>query len=103
MIKICGDSFCHSYSPMFMERVQKIVWVPPNYCNAVACSYAGGTLSLWEEIVVSTLELGIVVHRSFVFNGFYLPLLLYSLLLPHISSIAFLFVLLYVIASLNSL
>ncbi|KAF7129876.1 hypothetical protein RHSIM_Rhsim10G0145900 [Rhododendron simsii] len=40
---------------MFMERVQKIVWVPPNYCNAVACSYAGGTLSLWEEIVVSTL------------------------------------------------
>ncbi|KAG5529249.1 hypothetical protein RHGRI_029821 [Rhododendron griersonianum] len=49
---------------MFMERVQKIVWVPPNYCNAVACSYAGGTLSLWEEIVVSTLELGIVVHRS---------------------------------------
>ncbi|KAG5529246.1 hypothetical protein RHGRI_029818 [Rhododendron griersonianum] len=45
---------------MFMERVQKIVWVPPNYCNAVACSYAGGTLSLWEEIVVSTLELGII-------------------------------------------
>lgn len=29
--------------------VVKIVWVPPEYGDAVACVCADGTLSLWEE------------------------------------------------------
>lgn len=29
--------------------IVKIVWVPPEYGDAVACVFADGTLSLWEE------------------------------------------------------
>lgn len=29
----------------------KVVWVPPEYGDAVACICSDGTLSLWEEVV----------------------------------------------------
>ena len=29
----------------------KVVWVPPEYGDAVACICADGTMSLWEEVV----------------------------------------------------
>lgn len=29
----------------------KVVWVPPEHGDAVACICADGSLSLWEEVV----------------------------------------------------
>ena len=31
--------------------IVKVVWVPPEYGDAVACICKDGTLSLWEEVV----------------------------------------------------
>lgn len=52
----------------------KVVWVPPEYGDAVACVYADGTLSLWEEIVegmgcIFRVRITKFVHGSFVFYG----------------------------------
>lgn len=33
------------------SSILKVVWVPPEYGDAVACICADGTLSLWEEVV----------------------------------------------------
>jgi nucleoporin SEH1 len=33
----------------------KVVWVPPEYGDAVACVYTDGTVSLWEEVVEGLL------------------------------------------------
>ncbi|KAL6556434.1 hypothetical protein OROGR_005722 [Orobanche gracilis] len=33
------------------SSILKVVWVPPEYGDAVACISADGTLSLWEEVV----------------------------------------------------
>ncbi len=31
--------------------IVKVVWVPPEYGDAVACICTDGTVSLWEEVV----------------------------------------------------
>ena len=35
---------------MHESGIVKVVWVPPEYGDAVACVCADGTLSLWEEV-----------------------------------------------------
>ncbi|KAK9275705.1 hypothetical protein L1049_022972 [Liquidambar formosana] len=45
-----------SFTCTFRFRVHeasivKVMWVPPEYGDAVACIFADGTLSLWEEVV----------------------------------------------------
>ncbi|XP_058224641.1 protein SEH1 [Rhododendron vialii] len=42
---------CSSRSKVHEASIVKVVWVPPEYGDAVACIYADGTLSLWEEVV----------------------------------------------------
>lgn len=32
----------------------KVVWLPPEYGDAVACIFADGILSLWEEVAEGT-------------------------------------------------
>ncbi|KAL0393656.1 UNVERIFIED_CONTAM: protein SEH1 [Sesamum latifolium] len=36
------------------SSILKVVWVPPEYGDAVACITADGTLSLWEEVTEDT-------------------------------------------------
>ncbi|KAL0312483.1 UNVERIFIED_CONTAM: protein SEH1 [Sesamum radiatum] len=36
------------------SSILKVVWVPPEYGDAVACIGADGTLSLWEEVTEDT-------------------------------------------------
>lgn len=36
------------------SSILKVVWVPPEHGDAVACIAADGTLSLWEEIAQGT-------------------------------------------------
>lgn len=45
---------CTSRFKVSDARVVKLVWVPPEYGDAVACVCADGTLSLWEEIMEDT-------------------------------------------------
>ncbi|KAL6553677.1 hypothetical protein OROGR_007519 [Orobanche gracilis] len=42
---------CTSRFKVQESSILKVVWVPPEYGDAVACISADGTLSLWEEVV----------------------------------------------------
>ncbi|KAM7258652.1 hypothetical protein ACFE04_014393 [Oxalis oulophora] len=42
---------CSSKAKVDESGIVKIIWVPPEYGDAVACISRDGTLSLWEEIV----------------------------------------------------
>ncbi|RVW43179.1 Protein SEH1 [Vitis vinifera] len=42
---------CTSRSRVHEDSIVKVVWVPPEYGDAVGCICADGTLSLWEEVV----------------------------------------------------
>ena len=46
---------------MHEDSVVKVVWVPPEYGDAVGCICADGTLSLWEEVVEGTHEVHLLV------------------------------------------
>jgi len=48
---------------LFIETVKvlegnivKIVWVPPEYGDAVACISADGIVSLWEEVAEGIVD-----------------------------------------------
>ncbi|XP_059643233.1 protein SEH1 [Cornus florida] len=45
---------CTSRSRVHNASIVKVVWIPPEYGDAVACICADGTLSLWEEIAEDT-------------------------------------------------
>ncbi|KAL6553683.1 hypothetical protein OROGR_007528 [Orobanche gracilis] len=45
---------CTSRFKVRESSILKVVWVPPEYEDAVACISADGTLSLWEEVVEGT-------------------------------------------------
>ncbi|KAM7491472.1 hypothetical protein LguiA_034393 [Lonicera macranthoides] len=45
---------CTSRSKVHEASIVKVVWVPPEYGDAVACICSDGTLSLWEEVVEDT-------------------------------------------------
>ncbi|KAK6137302.1 hypothetical protein DH2020_028955 [Rehmannia glutinosa] len=42
---------CTSRFKVQDSSILKVVWVPPEYGDAVACISADGTLSLWEEVM----------------------------------------------------
>ncbi|KAK9268602.1 hypothetical protein L1049_000357 [Liquidambar formosana] len=42
---------CTSRSKVHEASIGKVVWVPPEYGDVVACIFADGSLSLWEEVV----------------------------------------------------
>lgn len=42
---------CTSRFKVAETNILKIVWVPPEFGDAVACISSGGILSLWEEVV----------------------------------------------------
>ncbi|KAL6979485.1 epoxide hydrolase, soluble (sEH) [Sarracenia purpurea var. burkii] len=48
---------CTSRCRVHEVGIVKVVWVPPEYGDAVACICADGTLSLWEEVVEDTKPL----------------------------------------------
>ncbi|KAK2966496.1 hypothetical protein RJ640_019025 [Escallonia rubra] len=48
---------CTSRSKAHAASIVKVVWVPPEYGDAVACISSDGTLSLWEEVVEETQPL----------------------------------------------
>ncbi|KAA8528255.1 hypothetical protein F0562_035494 [Nyssa sinensis] len=48
---------CTSRSRVHEASIVKVVWIPPEYGDAVACICADGTLSLWEEVVEDTARL----------------------------------------------
>jgi len=37
------------------QAIVNVVWLPPEYGDAVACACADGTLSLWEEVAEGQL------------------------------------------------
>lgn len=37
-------------------NIVKIVWVPPEYGDAVACISTDGIVSLWEEVVEGIID-----------------------------------------------
>ncbi|KAK4486356.1 hypothetical protein RD792_009028 [Penstemon davidsonii] len=45
---------CTSRFKVQESSILRIVWVPPEYGDVVACVTADGTLSLWEEVVEDT-------------------------------------------------
>lgn len=47
----------------------KIVWVPPEYGDAVACICSDGTLSLWEEVIEDTEALQWKLCKCFEHNS----------------------------------
>ncbi|KAF2313436.1 hypothetical protein GH714_010995 [Hevea brasiliensis] len=42
---------CTSKIKVHEARIVKVVWVPPEHGDAIACICADGSLSLWEEVV----------------------------------------------------
>ncbi|XP_057477605.1 protein SEH1 isoform X1 [Actinidia eriantha] len=53
-----SSSFTCTYRSRVREvSIVKVVWVPPEYGDAVACICEDGTLSLWEEVVEDTKSL----------------------------------------------
>ncbi|KAI7993416.1 Protein SEH1 [Camellia lanceoleosa] len=48
---------CTSTSRVREVSIVKVVWVPPEYGDGVACICADGTLSLWEEVAEDTKPL----------------------------------------------
>ncbi|KAL7159944.1 hypothetical protein ABFS83_01G062200 [Erythranthe nasuta] len=47
---------CTSRFKVQESGILKIVWVPPQYGDAVACVSADGALSLWEEVIKEDTE-----------------------------------------------
>jgi len=39
------------------QAIVNVVWLPPEYGDAIACACADGTLSLWEEVAAGQLFL----------------------------------------------
>ena len=37
------------------QAIVNVVWLPPEYGDAIACACADGTLSLWEEVAAGQL------------------------------------------------
>jgi nucleoporin SEH1 len=37
------------------QAIVNVVWLPPEYGDAIACVCADGTLSLWEEVAEGQL------------------------------------------------
>lgn len=37
-------------------NIVKIVWIPPEYGDAVACISADGIVSLWEEVAEGIID-----------------------------------------------
>ncbi|KAK7307895.1 hypothetical protein VNO77_41349 [Canavalia gladiata] len=52
-------------SRVFEGNIVKIVWVPPEYGDAVACISAEGIVSLWEEVVEDSQPLQWKICKSF--------------------------------------
>ncbi|XP_024026951.1 protein SEH1 isoform X2 [Morus notabilis] len=68
------DSASSSFTRSSKSRVHdtgivKVVWIPPEYGDAVACVCADGTLSLWEEVVEDAQPLQWKLCKSFKSNS----------------------------------
>lgn len=68
------DSASSSFTRSSKSRVHdtgivKVVWIPPEYGDAVACVCADGTLSLWEEVVEDAQPLQWKLCKSFKRNS----------------------------------
>ncbi|KAB1215468.1 Nucleoporin SEH1 [Morella rubra] len=47
---------CSSKFRVHEASIVKVVWVPPEYGDAVACIFTDGTIALWEEVVEDSLD-----------------------------------------------
>jgi hypothetical protein len=76
------------------QAIVNVVWLPPEYGDAVACVCADGTLSLWEEVAEG--------HLLFIlFSGFMYDVLYLQLSRTFMSHI-FVLLLVFIIGILNS-
>jgi len=76
------------------QAIVNVVWLPPEYGDAVACVCADGTLSLWEEVAEG--------HLLFIlFSGFMYDVLYLQLSCTFMSHI-FVLLLVFIIGILNS-
>jgi hypothetical protein len=53
------------------QAIVNVVWLPPEYGDAIACVCADGTLSLWEEVAAGQLFLCLL---GLVYDVLYLQL-----------------------------
>ncbi|XP_059442957.1 protein SEH1 [Corylus avellana] len=60
---------CTSKSRVHETSIVKVVWVPPEYGDAVACVCMDGTVSLWEEVVEDAQPLQWKLCKSFKSNS----------------------------------
>ncbi|XP_021894850.1 protein SEH1 isoform X2 [Carica papaya] len=60
---------CISKFKVNEAAILKIVWVPPEYGDAVACISTDGSLSLWEEVVEDAQSLQWKLRNSFKSNS----------------------------------
>nr|POF20755.1 protein seh1 [Quercus suber] len=62
---------CTSKSRIYEAQagIVKVVWVPPEYGDAVACICADGTMSLWEEVIEDAQPLQWKLCKSFKSNS----------------------------------
>ncbi|KAE8056012.1 hypothetical protein FH972_012815 [Carpinus fangiana] len=60
---------CTSKSRVHGTSIVKVVWVPPEYGDAVACVCTDGTVSLWEEVVEDAQPLQWKLCKSFKSNS----------------------------------
>ncbi|KAI4326837.1 hypothetical protein L6164_019367 [Bauhinia variegata] len=56
---------CTFKSGVHDGNIVKVVWVPPEYGDAVACILADGTVSLWEEVAEDSQPLQWKMCKSF--------------------------------------
>ena len=76
------------------QAIVNVVWLPPEYGDAVACVCADGTLSLWEEVAEG--QLLFILFSGFMYDVLYLQLS--CTFMSHI----FVLLLVFIIGILNS-
>ena len=54
------------------QAIVNVVWLPPEYGDAVACVCADGTLSLWEEVAEG--QLLFILFSVFMYDVLHLQL-----------------------------
>lgn len=53
------------------QGIVNVVWLPPEYGDAIACACVDGTLSLWEEVAAGQL---VLLFLRFALDVLYLQL-----------------------------
>ncbi|KAJ0106563.1 hypothetical protein Patl1_17554 [Pistacia atlantica] len=60
---------CSSRTKVYDGGIIKVVWVPPEYGDAIACICIDGSLLLWEEVVEDAQPLQWKLYKSFKTNS----------------------------------